>query len=846
MTTIPDIFIVTLEAWDVVDESVTTLRYAQRLGYTTKPTDTPADTAFDARVKEPCDMRRWMFGQKTTSGRSVVGVGQVVLLNGDGALDDLADPSVYSIDGRPITVRRGPASGGAYPGDFAVVFAGSMQYAEATPDEIRISIRDNQSQLVGPLQTEKYAGDNALPAGLEGTADDLKGKPKPVLYGKVLNIRPPCVNTSKLIYQVSDDEAESIDTVYDRGVPLGLALSKWTETDFDGVFGADAPLGCETDGAGTWVVVGAAGKIATSTDDGVTWTSQTSGVATSLNTVETDGAGTWVAAGSSGVLLSSTNLTSWTSRLALGGSSFYRVRYANSIWVAVGGAARLYTATSVATWTSRTSGFDSNASSTIRDVEFGNGLWVMGGWNFTDTEPQMAWALDPTSTWTLHTIAQMGLTDQTWELRGITFNKALQQWAANFTPQPDNAHMLVILSPDGKWFTPTNFTTITAEILQGNGQRMAQCQGVTMAISISQSASGRVYTSADGGFSWLARGDQSTSDVAWYDIAASPSGRVLLVGEDSGGDAIGSFSADIVEYASEADLLDDELAPTLGTYGVFLDAGGSYIRLGAEPAGEITCDATSGSSLANRYAGKVFTFVLTRAGFSAGEWDTSDITTLDAAADYVVGFWTDEETTFADVLDKIAASVGAGWFVDRAGVYRIKQLLLPTGTPAMDFVASDLKKPLRLVRPSESGGGVPTYQRKVRYAKNYTAQASDVAAGVTSERRAFLAGEWREAAETDTAILTANLLAKSQSEDSLLADEADAEAEATRRQVISGTQRRWFELDVALDDETFALDLNNVVSLTHSRHGLSGGESFRILGIDTRGEDRELMLTVWG
>jgi hypothetical protein len=41
-----------------------------------------------------------------------------------------------------------------------------------------------------------------------------------VCYGVVKNVPAPCVNTSKLIYQVNDGAVDSIDAVYDRGVPL--------------------------------------------------------------------------------------------------------------------------------------------------------------------------------------------------------------------------------------------------------------------------------------------------------------------------------------------------------------------------------------------------------------------------------------------------------------------------------------------------------------------------------------------------------------------------------------------------------------------------------------------------
>ncbi len=71
-----------------------------------------------------------------------------------------------------------------------------------------------------PLQVTKYAGNNALPSGLEGTTDDLKGAPKPLLYGNCKNFTPALVNSSRLIFQVHDGEIGYMNEVFDGGVQL--------------------------------------------------------------------------------------------------------------------------------------------------------------------------------------------------------------------------------------------------------------------------------------------------------------------------------------------------------------------------------------------------------------------------------------------------------------------------------------------------------------------------------------------------------------------------------------------------------------------------------------------------
>lgn len=87
-------------------------------------------------------------------------------------------------------------------------------------------LRDPRAGLAVPLQPTKYAGDNAGGMGVEGELD-IKGKPKPVLYGVVSNISAIRVNASQLIYQVADASA-SILCVRDGGLGLAAGTARGT------------------------------------------------------------------------------------------------------------------------------------------------------------------------------------------------------------------------------------------------------------------------------------------------------------------------------------------------------------------------------------------------------------------------------------------------------------------------------------------------------------------------------------------------------------------------------------------------------------------------------------------
>lgn len=311
-------------------------------------------------------------------------------------------------------------------------------------------------------------------------------------------------------------------------------------------------------------------------------------------------------------------------------------------------------------------------------------------------------------------------------------------------------------------------------------------------------------------------------------------------------------------YANTTDLLDDTKAPASGEFKVYSGSEGTFFRLGATPAGTITANVTQGANDAARTVAQVWTQLLTRAGMDSSDWSTADVTALDTAASYVVGWYWDAETTVNLALDTIASSVYAAWYVDKDGVFRIKRFAAPSGSAVHAFtpndVIADRVQGLTRVRPNDPGNGIPTYKTIVRYQHNFTIQNSAIAAAVTVARRAFIAQEWREAVDTDATVQTKHLLAPQAEYNTALTVEADAVAEAGRIQDLHGTRRDLFELTAALDDDTADIDLNDVVELAHPRYGLGVegddlgelGSAFRVIGIQADGIARQITFTLWG
>jgi len=193
----------------------------------TESADTPAKTAFLPRLVDPGYIGRHAYSDGRTGGATKLETGEIIIANQDGALDAWL---AYSFDGRAVTIRSGTA-GDAYPSAWTTVMTGTADGIKADEARIIINLRDKSWLFDKPASGTVYAGSNSLPAGLEGTAADIKGQKKPKIYGKVYNIAPPFVNTSRLIYE--SGVCNSVDAVYDQGLALTAGATYTDQSDME-------------------------------------------------------------------------------------------------------------------------------------------------------------------------------------------------------------------------------------------------------------------------------------------------------------------------------------------------------------------------------------------------------------------------------------------------------------------------------------------------------------------------------------------------------------------------------------------------------------------------------------
>jgi len=195
---------------------ILTLRYAS-VAYVSSPNGTPPNAVFDPRIDEALSFSRQMFGDFRVKSGGEAGYGLIKLRNNDHALAPLLD---YGLVGREARIYFGDTSEIDYPFGLTEVLRGTVDQIEVGASNATIRLRDRQAVLEQSLQPTKYAGTNALPAGVEGVAADIKGQDKPSCWGRCYHVPAVLVNTARLIYQVNSGPVQAIDAVYEGGAAI--------------------------------------------------------------------------------------------------------------------------------------------------------------------------------------------------------------------------------------------------------------------------------------------------------------------------------------------------------------------------------------------------------------------------------------------------------------------------------------------------------------------------------------------------------------------------------------------------------------------------------------------------
>jgi len=227
-------YVSVIKGWNGGSE--TTFYFASDGDFTTKVTDTPSNTLIPGKIVDAGLIQWDMFSSGGTYGASKFAFGEVVLDNLDNSLDYLYS---YGFDGRTIEMYEGDL-GAAFPYGFTKLYTATIGYINPEWHTISFVIRDAQIKMDIPVPSGIFSGDNVRPNGVNGESD-LLGKYKPMVLGRIRNMKPILCNASKLIYAVSPINGISVQymgsdfRVYDRGVPMVYGGTYINQADMENV-----------------------------------------------------------------------------------------------------------------------------------------------------------------------------------------------------------------------------------------------------------------------------------------------------------------------------------------------------------------------------------------------------------------------------------------------------------------------------------------------------------------------------------------------------------------------------------------------------------------------------------
>lgn len=185
-------------------------RYFSTHGYTTRPTDTPANTAYPALIVGGVQFTESL----DLDGRAGLSFGSIELANDNGELDAWLDDVFVN---RSIKVYIGDVQ---WPrADFQLIFDGIIADLSGGGDVLNIEIRDKLQRLNTPV-TEETLGGSSI------NAERLK----PVCLGECFNVPAILEDETTHKYRVHDGAIESIIEVRDNGVPVSQTDSLSTGT----------------------------------------------------------------------------------------------------------------------------------------------------------------------------------------------------------------------------------------------------------------------------------------------------------------------------------------------------------------------------------------------------------------------------------------------------------------------------------------------------------------------------------------------------------------------------------------------------------------------------------------
>lgn len=216
------VFLVEMSAYDLSGATTVNL-FLGSDGFTSKPSDSPANQYYDERIANSLSFVRSIFNQEQIGGQSFPGYGVITFVNEDGGLDSWDD---YSFDSQPVVVKMGLRTWDL--ADFGTIFSGTAEEVEFTESDVTLRVRDNQYKVAIPVQTNTFLGTGTW----EGSAD-YTGRKKPFCYGECYGCEPVFIDPANLRFVLADSAIDAVLAVRDSGIPLTFSADYATKALLD-------------------------------------------------------------------------------------------------------------------------------------------------------------------------------------------------------------------------------------------------------------------------------------------------------------------------------------------------------------------------------------------------------------------------------------------------------------------------------------------------------------------------------------------------------------------------------------------------------------------------------------
>ncbi|MCL2829984.1 MAG: hypothetical protein FWD77_04500 [Betaproteobacteria bacterium] len=259
-----------------------------------------------------------------------------------------------------------------------------------------------------------------------------------------------------------------------------------------------------------------------------------------------------------------------------------------------------------------------------------------------------------------------------------------------------------------------------------------------------------------------------------------------------------------------------------------IDAASGRFKMGQQPVGQITCDvqgALAGKNAAGEWPCSVAGIALelatgygdARLRLSPAEIDMAIFNGFEAENPQPVGLYLPDRSSVFEAIDALCRSLCAAVYFGRDGrlrIWRMPSIESLSAAPARSIGRGDYEAGSFEI--SEIIPAAPAV--KLGWGRNWTPTETGLAEGLPESSLSEFAKEWEEASATDEARVDLHRYTSSpEMEETLLAREADAAAEAARRLALRARPRK--VVKVRCFACGFMLDLGEAVRIADERAG---------------------------